>query len=341
MFSTFSRLTYGPSFIQESHLSNEEHQKLKRDWVGQIFYSSFTSRSRGVAILINKALPLTEVKVKSDKLGRYVMISGMLYGDNVSYLNVYAPPVCPPDFHTKVFSLFSDWITESSVIAGDFNCCLNPRLDKSHSGSRSSVGTSQTLLGCCRDLDLIDTWRALHPTDKQYSFYSKVHKSPSRIHYFFTPNHALQKVISCSIGNIVISDHSPLFLVMSCKEQRPLPQWRFKNYLLKNPDFIEYFTEQLKFFLAENDTPEVSPSVLWETAKAVSRGFTTSFSAHLKHKKEAMPLTLHTPSTSSSAVPFRWSPSGFVYLGIHITLSLSGLYKANFIPLIRKIKEDL
>uniref|UniRef100_A0AAQ6A7C4 Reverse transcriptase domain-containing protein n=1 Tax=Amphiprion ocellaris TaxID=80972 RepID=A0AAQ6A7C4_AMPOC len=141
--------------------------------------------------------------------------------------------------------------------------------------------------------------------------------------------------------------------------------------------------EQLKFFLAENDTPEVSPSVLWETAKAVSRGFTTSFSAHLKHKKEAeqrnleqqlknnpevsmvriieiiksfgqflgydinyskseaMPLTLHTPSTSSSAVPFRWSPSGFVYLGIHITLSLSGLYKANFIPLIRKIKEDL
>lgn len=96
------------AFIQESHLNNEEHPKLKRDWVGQIFHSSFTSRSRGVAILVNKALPLSEVKVKRDKLGRYVMISGTLYGDNVSYLNVYAPPICPPDFHTKVFSLFSD-----------------------------------------------------------------------------------------------------------------------------------------------------------------------------------------------------------------------------------------
>uniref|UniRef100_A0AAQ5YXN0 Uncharacterized protein n=1 Tax=Amphiprion ocellaris TaxID=80972 RepID=A0AAQ5YXN0_AMPOC len=129
----------------------------------------------------------------------------------------------------------------------------------------------------------------------------------------------------------------------------------------------KYFTEQLKFFLAENDTPEVSPSVLWETAKAVSRGFTTSFSAHLKHKKEAEQRNLEqqlkklqrefdmNPSndlrsqidTTTAAldtliaVPFRWSPSGFVYLGIHITLSLSGLYKANFIPLIRKIKEDL
>ena len=202
------------AFIQETHLSNEEHQRLKRDWVSQIFYSSFTSRSRGVAILIHKALPLTEVKVKSDKLGCYVMFSGSLYGDTVSYLNVYAPPICPPDFYTKAFSLFSDWIVASSVIAGDFNCCLNPRLDKSHIGSRSNASASQSLVGCCKDLNLIDTWRALHPTDKQFSFYSKAHKSSSRIDYFFTPSHALSKVFSCSIGNIVISDHAPLFLVV-------------------------------------------------------------------------------------------------------------------------------
>lgn len=55
-------------------------------------------------------------------------------------------------------------------------------------------------------------------------------------------------------------------------------------------------------------------------------------------KSEAMPLTLHTPLVFQvfSAAPFRWSPSGFSYLGIHITPSLSDLYKANFVPLIRK-----
>lgn len=118
------------------------------------------------------------------------MIIGSLYGEKVSYLNVYAPPICPADFHTKVFSLFADWIMESSVIGGDFNSYLNPCLDKSHTGSQSPWGVNHTLLGCCRDFSFIDTWKTLHPTDRQYTFYSKVHKSSSRIDYFFTPEHA-------------------------------------------------------------------------------------------------------------------------------------------------------
>lgn len=112
--------------LQVSSRSNEEHQKLKRDWVGQIFYSSFTSRGIGVAIMIHKALSLTAVKVKSDKLGRYVKVLGSLYGDTVSYLNVYAPPICPPDFYTKAFSLFSDWNVASSVIAGNLIAVSTP-----------------------------------------------------------------------------------------------------------------------------------------------------------------------------------------------------------------------
>ena len=58
-------------------------------------------------------------------------------------------------------------------------------------------------------------------------------------------------------------------------------------------------------------------------------------------KSEAMPLTSHVSWSPQCSAPFRWSPSGFVYLGIRITPLLSGLYKANFVPAIRKIKEDL
>lgn len=45
--------------LQETHLTDTEHLKLKRDWVGQVFYSSYNSKSRGVAILINKKLNFT------------------------------------------------------------------------------------------------------------------------------------------------------------------------------------------------------------------------------------------------------------------------------------------
>ncbi|XP_069779157.1 uncharacterized protein [Narcine bancroftii] len=41
---------------EESHLTDKEHLKLKREWVGQVFYSSFNSKAKGVAILVHKNL---------------------------------------------------------------------------------------------------------------------------------------------------------------------------------------------------------------------------------------------------------------------------------------------
>ena len=59
-------------------------------------------------------------------------------------------------------------------------------------------------------------------------------------------------------------------------------------------------------------------------------------------KSEAMPLgTLSTIPTTVPSFPFKWSPNGFVYLGIFITPSFDQLYKANFAPLFCKIKQDL
>ena len=36
------------ALLQETHLTPSEHLKFKRDWVGQVYSSSFTSKSRGV-----------------------------------------------------------------------------------------------------------------------------------------------------------------------------------------------------------------------------------------------------------------------------------------------------
>lgn len=64
------------ALLQETHLSDLEHIKLRRNWVGQVFYSSFKSNSRGVAILVHRNLPFTLEKTISDKEGRYVLVSG-------------------------------------------------------------------------------------------------------------------------------------------------------------------------------------------------------------------------------------------------------------------------
>ena len=71
--------------LQETHLCDAEH-----DWVGQVYFSSFKSNNRGTAILINKHVPFIFDKNISDPEGRFILITGSLYGQPITILNIYA-----------------------------------------------------------------------------------------------------------------------------------------------------------------------------------------------------------------------------------------------------------
>ena len=66
-------------YRQETHLSDLEHIKLRRSWVGQVFYSSYNSSSSGVAILMHRSLAFKVEKEIKDKEGHYVLISGYTF----------------------------------------------------------------------------------------------------------------------------------------------------------------------------------------------------------------------------------------------------------------------
>lgn len=44
--------------VQETHLTDDESAKLKRDWAAEVHYSKFTSRKLGVIILVKKNILL-------------------------------------------------------------------------------------------------------------------------------------------------------------------------------------------------------------------------------------------------------------------------------------------
>lgn len=64
----------GIALLQETHLTDSEHQNLEKQCPGQVFFSSFTSQSRGVVILIDKNIPFQMESVDKDKSGRYIIL---------------------------------------------------------------------------------------------------------------------------------------------------------------------------------------------------------------------------------------------------------------------------
>lgn len=115
--------------IQETHLSESEHNKLKREWVDQVYSSSF-GKKRGVAILVNKSVYFAHVETLTDKEGRYVMVIGEIGGIKITMLNLYAPNEDCPKFFKEVASVLAEKAVGIILVAGDFNCMIRPYLDK-------------------------------------------------------------------------------------------------------------------------------------------------------------------------------------------------------------------
>uniref|UniRef100_A0A8C9ZBI3 Reverse transcriptase n=1 Tax=Sander lucioperca TaxID=283035 RepID=A0A8C9ZBI3_SANLU len=114
-----------------------------------------------------------------------------------------------------------------------------------------------------------------------------------------------------------------------------------------------YVSKAIDDFLLFNQTDSISPSILWETLKVVLRGQIISFSASRNKersfsgfkinysKSTCFPINEKARQIRDTDLPFRISQSGFKYLGIHITPSFSGLFDANFTPILEKLKSDL
>uniref|UniRef100_A0A3P9IGB8 exodeoxyribonuclease III n=1 Tax=Oryzias latipes TaxID=8090 RepID=A0A3P9IGB8_ORYLA len=172
------------ALLQETHLNDNEHLKLKHGWITQVYFSSFTTSSRGVVILMNRSFPFQIETCIKDTYGRYVFIKGVLQGEEITIMNLYCPPNYSPDFLTKTFSQFSELSSTISLVGGDFNCLLNPLVDRYPSRSSPPTNQARALSAICDEICLADVWRTLHPTNKEFTFYSPPHQCHTRIDYF-------------------------------------------------------------------------------------------------------------------------------------------------------------
>ncbi len=113
-----------------------------------MFYSSYNSKSWGVAILLHCCLPFTLDRSITDKEGYYVFVSGYLYGEHVVFGSLYAPNVYVPSFFPQLISDLATFSSPYILLGGDFNCVSNPNIDM----SRSRPTLSKNLRNCVNPL---------------------------------------------------------------------------------------------------------------------------------------------------------------------------------------------
>lgn len=284
VYSYLKNLKADIVYLQESHLSDNEHKKLKREWVGQVFASSFNTKSRGTAILINKNIPFVVTKTTSDPMGRFVFVEGQMYSECWSLLNIYAPNFDDPAFIQNIF-LHIAQATGIILVGGDFNFCLDTVLDRSSNNPFSLTKAAKTTISFMKDYNLTDAWRGLHPGVRDYSFYSHPHGTHTRIDNFLLSTHQCHRVLNAQYLTRLLSDHSPLVMSIFMPDKvKTSYRWRFNPMLLKRPDFCSFIREQIAFFTLTNKHSAPNSFIFWDTLKAYLRGHIISYTKGLKKK---------------------------------------------------------
>ncbi|KAJ0059923.1 hypothetical protein NL108_015598 [Boleophthalmus pectinirostris] len=283
------------ALLQETHLSDLEHKKLKRDWADQIFFASCPqSRKRGVAILFNRNTSFATQKEIKDPQGRYIMIIGSIDGIQTTIINIYAPNEDESSFFTKVASVVAKESKGMILCAGDFNCVLDPKKDRLPPDYGIPTKKNKAANYLLEELGLVDVWRVFNPQVKDFTFYSNVHGSYSRIDLICLTKQDIYKVTEIKLEPITLSDHGPVRMSLSLHRKRHFKYWRLNVSILSDKDIQKQLKDTLKEYFLLNDNGEVSLSTLWDGAKAVLRGKCIEVTVQLKKQRLAKQIELES-----------------------------------------------
>ena len=219
--------------------------------------------------------------MKRDKEGHYIIIKGSIQEEHVKIINIYSPNIGAPQYVRKMLKSMKGEINNNTIIVGDFNTPLTP-MDRSTKQKISKE--TQTLNDTMDQLDLIDIYRTFHPKAMNFTFFSSAHRNFSKINHILGYKSSLGKFKKIEIIPSIFSDHNAVRLDVDYRRKtiKNSNIWRLNNMLLNN----QQITEEIKICLEMNENENTTTQNLWDSVKAVLRGWFIAIQAYLKKQKK-------------------------------------------------------
>lgn len=174
-------------------------------------------KKRGVAVLVSKRTLFTLSKNIRDSKGWYILVKSHITGVLFSIISNYAPNKGQVSFFSFMLTFLSPYLEGKVIMGDDYNVAFDHLLDKSSQGRTLLKQPPKQSLRIARlfhSLGMIDTWRELHPTDKDYTHFSAPHRTYARIDDIFLHSSDIHLASQASLSEVPWSDHSLVTLKM-------------------------------------------------------------------------------------------------------------------------------
>ena len=109
-------------------------------------------------------------------------------------------------------------------------------------------------------MDFIDIFRTFHSNAEEYTFFSSVHGTFSRIDHILGHKSNLSKFKEIEIISSIVSDHNAMRLDTNYRKRivKKHKQWRLTNTFLNNQQATEEIKREIKEFLEINANENIT-----------------------------------------------------------------------------------
>lgn len=241
VFNYLRDLGFSIYLLQDTHFSPSCEDMIKNEWGSDVYFSSYSSNSRGVAILFCNNIEYKVIDCVKSLDGNYIMLKVKMFDRTFVIVNVYGPNNDSPDFYVNLEEMVDSWGSLDNVVfGGDWNLVKNFDKDCFNYRRQNNINASNQVNEMCQNLDLIDVWRENNPECRRFTWRRPTPIQQSRLDFFLVTDLLAVDLKDADIIPGYRTDHSIITLVFQFGENAKRKSfWKFNCSLLSDKSYLE------------------------------------------------------------------------------------------------------
>ena len=233
--------------LQDTHFTSDMENDIRNEWGYEVYFNSFSSKSRGVAIFLNNNFEVKVHKKMSDETGNLLALDLTIENKRMSLITIYGPNNDTPIFYEGLSDIIRELQNQDIILVGDFNLVLDPEKDYFNYLHINNPKARNKVLELIENYNLTDIFREIYPEEKRYTWRKPSPCKQARLDFFLISSTMLNTVEESKILNSYKSDHSPILLKLKINElTHGKGLWKFNNALLYDKQYIETINKVIK-----------------------------------------------------------------------------------------------